>query len=189
MALPSRYLSQPKLLFDNFEYDLLSELRNKTTKATWDIIGLSNSGNGKFAKIAKDYPKLKVIYIKSDYDDDRRVKNAIKFFGDLNGQLKKYGFNPSGQADVEDVSAPWNGDSATRTQLNANLSKAFQNLGKPPLIIILLKNQDATIFADIKWWADCVEGVPSVCIRPNAVAANANAKQAGGNGRILANFW
>jgi hypothetical protein len=65
------------------------------------------------------------------------------------------------------------------------LKDAFEKLGKPPLVLILLQSADAKTFADIKWWADCQQGVPSVCVRPDALRKNYNKT----DGRILANLW
>lgn len=153
-------------------------------KATWDIIGLSKKGNGKFAKIGKDYRTLKVIYIDSGVRD--RKMHAEKFYKDLINALQTYGFSTSGEPQVESVIAVWQGAPAKRrTDFCHLLSGAFNKLEKPPLVLILLKSADATIFADIKWWADCIVGVPSVCIRPDAVRKNFYKT----DGRILANLW
>lgn len=45
------------------------------------------------------------------------------------------------------------------------LTRAYEQLGSPPLVFIQIPDSTAPLaYADIKWWSDCHQGVPSVCV-------------------------
>lgn len=76
--------------------------------------------------------------------------------------------------------------------LQTIVDRISNHAGKAPdMILFILPGKDAAIYADIKWWADCVGGVPSICVTGDAIhkavgkPPKANAKDApltkGGN--------
>jgi hypothetical protein len=58
-----------------------------------------------------------------------------------------------------------------RANIKANLDAAHQTLGRPQLVVVLLLDTDATTYSDVKWWADCDRGIPTVYVSPRAVGA------------------
>lgn len=48
--------------------------------------------------------------------------------------------------------------------------------GDPPLVVVLLPNSkksDPDMYSDVKWWGDCVSGMPTVCVSTDGVERGA----------------
>lgn len=147
----------------------------------------------RISSILAFYPQLKIIKITGGWEHkEDRSEDMIRNFGTLPAQmLKRYGLKTSGQYQKEDIFQDTKEeDPALRRQkLSNNLRRAYEKLGKPTLVVIILPNDNASIFGDIKWWADCEDGVRSVCVTPKAVQKNGKAWGQYGDQKPLANIW
>jgi hypothetical protein len=203
VELKSRYLDQPDLWFggpNNGTFKM--SLKDKLTgpkKATWNLMDRT------FRKVQDKYPKLSIILIVDETNKSanavewrkRRLEDAKNFAEHLKNALGKYGFETSKYqiVPVQEVHGTYpterrklfsdgltNAHNALR---QASRDDADQLANKAPLVVILMQNDDATVFSDIKWWADCIRGVPSVCVTGATVTRD---KNAGGDENLLANL-
>jgi hypothetical protein len=53
-----------------------------------------------------------------------------------------------------------------------------------PAILVILPSKDASLYAEVKWWGDCVKGVPTICITKQKIQ-----KASTDRGGLLANVW
>lgn len=127
------------------------------------------------------YKRVKVflIYTSADmrYDPkewDAIINNAGLFAKELCGHLKGYGlgteqFNPN--VDLIQIDEPVADEpdaklsfEARRNKWQERLDKAYSNLEDPSLVVVMLPFKDTQIYSDVKWWGDCVQGIPTVCM-------------------------
>lgn len=58
-----------------------------------------------------------------------------------------------------------------RRNITAGLDNGFKKLkstseSDPPLIVVIIQETDhQSIYSHIKWWGDCCEGIPTICIQ------------------------
>lgn len=88
--------------------------------------------------------------------------------------IKKYGLNFNGFETCGVKLESGNNTEQRRGQVTRALSRVYDELairlgGPLPLILFILPSKDLTTYADVKWWADCVCGVPTVCITADGV--------------------
>jgi hypothetical protein len=196
MKMPSRYLTQPTIRFLDSTINLNEKAQAKTKAgkqiAYWDISGQ------KFGHVPDKYPKLKVLRLYNDQKGGLDKASVERFVKTLVPALKTYGFETETAAFHSlDISRNiWDDDSQKRRQnWSRELEKAYVQLDSPTLIVILLPNDIPMIYADIKRWADCEKGIPTVCVTPKAVRKNYNTKDFNhkptntGDPRLLGNIW
>lgn len=61
-----------------------------------------------------------------------------------------------------------------RRNFGRNLRSAYQRLSSlddqwAHLIVVLLLDTNTDAYSDIKWWAECELGIPTLCVAPKAV--------------------
>lgn len=108
-----------------------------------------------------------------DAENNRDYLNG-DFVYHLEEDIKKYGLKFEG---FETCGVKLNSGSNAqerRGQVTKALQRVYDHLEArlcrhPPLILFILPSKDLTTYADVKWWADCVRGVPTVCITADGV--------------------
>lgn len=117
------------------------------------------------------------------------VQEIKKFGNHLLKALPKYGFPTTEYAGEPPVTYHFNDDpQVRRKQFCADLTTVFEKLESPALLLVLLSGDGAGIYSDLKWWADCVQGVATVCITPTAVNRDFKAKGDSDDNNLLENL-
>jgi hypothetical protein len=70
-------------------------------------------------------------------------------------------------------------------------------MGEPSMILVVLAADDETMYSDVKWWADCLQGVPTACVTANTVRKETDHGKVTNNGdwihttdaNLLGNIW
>lgn len=99
--------------------------------------------------------------------------NLNTFADNMSTYLRNNGFAVNTQGFVQGV-----GSNANRQAFAANLSAAYTTIivrTRPDnirLLIVALPSKDAKIYANVKWWADCLQGVPTVCVTKDSLEGN-----------------
>lgn len=148
------------------------EIGQAANWALTDILKSKKSEDGGFKVPNTTYTKLLVVKI-GKYKDDQYVDDFLFY---LKQDLPRYGLNTSKDHEIVAVDPPL-GDSCygRRARVTATFKKAYEELhsrngdGKPALIIFLLPSKTITLYSDVKWWADCVQGVPTVCVTADTI--------------------
>lgn len=114
--------------------------------------------------------------------------NNVAFCDSLTTALVRYGFRTGGDPLIRAFNFhPLKHRSARTERGNVlrELARVFaqlEQLQKPGLIVVLLPSRNASLYATVKRWADCIQGIPTVCMGPAAVRRTADAG-------LLANIW
>ncbi|TGO32040.1 hypothetical protein BHYA_0362g00020 [Botrytis hyacinthi] len=155
--------------------------------ASWSLNEVANDptrNNRGFAVIGNPYPVLYLIYINSNPENLVPSTRATRFAGFLCADLHRYGFSTGNDTSLMEyalMSAIAN-PSARRAAFSATLDRAVARLKQrsggvdPPLVVVLLPNgkkSGAELYSDIKWWGDCVSGIPTVCVSRDGVERGA----------------
>ncbi|TGO08682.1 hypothetical protein BTUL_0196g00060 [Botrytis tulipae] len=88
-----------------------------------------------------------------------------KFAQDLGRKIRDYGVTFTGRENISNASF-----SRIRVtfcnELNAALAVLrSENRGRNPrLLLVVVPDKDIRTYANIKWWGDCVAGIPTICI-------------------------
>lgn len=61
------------------------------------------------------------------------------------------------------------------------LSRLTREEARNPIVLVILPTRSIPLYSDVKWWADCVQGVHTVCVTHKKLL---NPKQ-----DLLANIW
>lgn len=62
-------------------------------------------------------------------------------------------------------------EKATREGTEFNPKKLeFERVGEASLLFIILPENDETMYSDVKWWGDCVRGIPTMCITHKTIS-------------------
>ncbi|KAF7911733.1 uncharacterized protein EAE98_011848 [Botrytis deweyae] len=187
-----RQLAPPELRFRNPNPNNQDRVRGVYPNlATWALTKVAikrpqDTLKG-FDVVSNVYPKLFVINL-------TQHRNAVTFIETLMGQLRNYGFSAQTysmapaiiDAGLNAMTSQLRRASVT-TILNAVVTRWEQqfNLTGIPLIIVLLPNSKKSnprLYSDVKWWGDCVRGIPTVCISEDAIRKGA--KKQGGDIKI-----
>jgi hypothetical protein len=172
----------------------LSSSYNTGTIATAGLLQIG------FPKDNKKYPKLHILRIAKDFGRGAGEVNWLKKFAtdQLIPALQSYGFNISSHEVTEvEVGKIYN---RTRKSISEKLSEAYdkwtamyKNKEAPSLILVILPNakKDIPLYSDIKWWSDCVVGIPTACVTHGAIDKfkSNNAKDRAQLPNFLANIW
>ncbi|KAE8443761.1 hypothetical protein EG329_001355 [Mollisiaceae sp. DMI_Dod_QoI] len=189
IQMSPRYLRQPTIQFGNATTDLAAT-NTGDSLAFWDLTAKT------FYNPAKGAYQLKIIRITQEDLKDKQGKyhgpsrsDVTSFGAHLLKQLSSYNVEFSGVADIEDVEASRGSPPANRrNQWTQRLERAWGQLGKPKFVLISLASENATIFSDIKYWCDCIKGLPSVCVKPKAIEKDrSHANIFYGDRRLLGN--
>ncbi|TGO90691.1 hypothetical protein BPOR_0054g00020 [Botrytis porri] len=171
-----RQLPPPQLKFR-------SETPVKTAPSNPASWTLNDVAKGKgFAIIGNPYPVLYLIYIDTKHGNKARWDRATDFAGVLCVDLHRYGFSTGTGKDAKFIeSVPMStsvNPTARRAGFSATLNSAVARLKQrgggidPPLVVVLLpypKKSEAGLYSDVKWWGDCISGIPTVCVSTDGV--------------------
>lgn len=96
------------------------------------------------------------------------AEDHTQFLTALKREMRNYGF-PSGiQHTVNRSLVVVNGNPhQRRNTFKAALDQIYHGQNAS-LILVFLPDHSAEVYSDVKWWADCQAGVPTVCIGPKA---------------------
>jgi eukaryotic translation initiation factor 2C len=117
----------------------------------------------------------------------KTIITALSLYGFVTNEFQVHAF------DVKDIRD--RDPKVRRANWKRVLDGAFNMLKSPPLIVAILPGEDASVYADIKRWANCIRGVPTVCVSPRAVWKNFNMKTKSGvpietrDPHLLGNLW
>lgn len=193
-----RELTVPQIGYN----DGLRPVADKKWKATWNLEGISKfssvgTGGKGLLQVNKDLlPELCSITLGKS--EDYAFKGP--FLKELKEALRGYGFMATELGDLHPSIElkPESNAEIRRMYIAKQLSDAYTELvdkQKKPgtelkLILILLPNDDATLFADVKWWSDCVQGVHTVCIKAEKLKKGMIGSKGGKvDNKLLANVW
>jgi hypothetical protein len=165
MNIQARYLKLPELCFgkrNGPRHDFVT-LKGKPhgTEAAWDLRGK------KFFKVEPGAFALSIIKIRDSGGWSVEDSEVIDVFVDnFTAKLGSYGLTVNQANPIADAIH------GNRDQLARNLDNACNQFGTPPLVIVLLPSKDARTYGNVKWWADCVRGVPTLCVTKEKLRKN-----------------
>ncbi|KUJ21351.1 Piwi-domain-containing protein [Mollisia scopiformis] len=139
--------------------------QTQNTDPSWNL-----KSHPKFLTKGGDWQNLVVVEVGS-FTEHGLIRT---FLAHLVSELAFYEIPISGDFKLR-VDPLVDRDSVVR---RAHYSVAFQEIfddvlrqahTNPVMFLFILADKDATVYADIKWWADCIRGVPSICVTSTAV--------------------
>lgn len=158
----------------NLEH-VAQKLNNNDTKG-------SARGRG-FLVTAPSFDHLCVIRVATRSDPIRVTLLRNWATNDLAPALRRYGFSTANVAVVEAITQ------VGRQNIVANLTTAANSVTpKPPLFLIVLPDKSATFFPHVKWWGDCIDGTPTICITEDTFRKYNGSRDMEKNS-LLANLW
>lgn len=76
--------------------------------------------------------------------------------------LQSYGL---GAQNIHALDCRTQGSGGNQRQNIANkLDDVWKKMGEPKLLLIMTCDKDARVYGDIKWWGDCLRGIPTICV-------------------------
>ncbi|KAF7949123.1 hypothetical protein EAE96_008292 [Botrytis aclada] len=154
-----RYLRQPILEFNGGSQFVIS--KQPINKSSWML--RDNNRIFKFAESGKSIPNLHIIRL--DHTDNADKAAVQKFARDLRDKIRGYGISLKGNASISDAAY-----SPNRLPfcfaLNAALEAIRSRNGSinPRLLLVVVPDKNIRTYANIKWWGDCIAGIPTICI-------------------------
>jgi len=170
--------------------------QNAKNPASWNLENASKRKNGKGLLHVKDekLPEIHIIKI----GQSNGYAQIPGFLGLFTQELPQYGFRDS--IPIKNIIAV-SGDKAndmkeTRRKMAYDLDQAYAQIVQstathPSLIFIFLPDKGAELYANVKWWSDCIKGIPTMCISADAIkqAVLGTSKHPGNDLTVLANLW
>ncbi len=158
IQISSRYLSQPNLQFSECLLELTKVCATSHNKATWDLAPVSTPVKSGLMTIGNKLPQLCAIHVSTKSEKHPTKEADVETFcTNLTSSMLQYGFETKDWK-IREAQYPQlhekKGKSEGSKEFCANLKKAWEYLLKPRFVLILLPGNDATLFADVKWWAD-----------------------------------
>ncbi|TGO65639.1 hypothetical protein BELL_1003g00030 [Botrytis elliptica] len=154
-----KYLCQPILEFgEGSQFRISTQPKNKSSWMLKD-----NDRIFRFADTGNSIPNLHIIRLRSH--DNASLDQVRKFAQDLGWKIGNYGVTLTGSAIISDASS-----SPNRRLFCARLDEALRTLRsrngnrKSRLLLVVVPDRDIRTYANIKWWGDCVAGIPTICI-------------------------
>lgn len=183
MELSSRTLVQPTILFADEEKLTIGQ-GDINAKATWDL------RNVKYIS-PKECKTLYIIRITEVGMFPPSLSDVLRLAQHLMTACQKSGIRGTvNKPMAKDVAAAKGADPIRRRrQFGDSLTTMHNHFNRPPIVLVALASEDANVFSDVKYWADCLAGVKTVCIRPKAVRQDLKARSKNGDGRLLGNVW
>jgi hypothetical protein len=121
------------------------------------------SGKG-FFSVQNDLVTISMIVLCNYSDPDNTRWLNVNLAPKIIPELQKYGFKTKNFAAAEALLPQTHIDSDYRNELGVNLSKAWEELQHPSLMLVQLPQKDKALYSHVKWWGDCHQGVPTVCV-------------------------
>ncbi|TGO47378.1 hypothetical protein BCON_0280g00050 [Botryotinia convoluta] len=114
--------------------------------------------------------------VTSVYD---HMRNKVeKFAQDLRKKIRDYGVTFTGNESISDAAFSPNrlpfciGLDAALTALRARNGSR-----NPRLLLVVVPDKNIRTYANIKWWGDCVAGIPTICITRGVLTKGRHTKQ------------
>lgn len=185
--MSSRELDPPVICFRNSVRDLKPRTKfNKKTKkseprerSSWDLTNVKFYAPQKYRKLTiinfykrDDFTPIPETTFKkqpgSYKSEFQKIRKwALDFATELNG----YGLETENDPNIKFVRFVEGGNyQMRRTNWQKTLDKAGDELCKDlerpeeKLLVIILPYKDQRAYSDIKWWADCWAGAPTLCL-------------------------
>ncbi|TGO27084.1 hypothetical protein BPAE_0048g00220 [Botrytis paeoniae] len=151
-----RQLAPPQLKFRSD-----TPVRNSPNNpVSWTLNDVAN-GQG-FAVIGNPYPILYLIYIDTKHRNQARLTRATDFARVLCADLHRYGFSTGTGNDARFMENAPISTIANLTMRRAAFSATLDSA-----------KGDADPYSDVKWWGDCISGIPTVCVSTDGVERGA----------------
>ncbi|KAF7881056.1 uncharacterized protein EAF02_006947 [Botrytis sinoallii] len=154
-----KYLRQPILEFGGGSQFHISTQPNN--KSSWML--KDNYRIFRFADTGNSISNLHIIRLRSN--DNASVEQVRNFARDLEWKIGNYGVTLTGSASISDAAFSPNSrlfcdrlDVALATLCSRNGNR------NPRLLLVVVPDGDIRTYANIKWWGDCVAGIPTICI-------------------------
>ncbi|TEY53574.1 hypothetical protein BOTCAL_0244g00010 [Botryotinia calthae] len=154
-----RYLLQPTLKFNGgSEFKISAQAKNRSS---WML--RENKSIFQFAETGNSIPALHLIRLESNHNAS--TEQVEKFAEDLRNTIKKYGITLTKKAIISDAVF-----SPTRSLFCNGLNAALTVLREknhhknPRLLLVVVPDKHIQTYSDIKWWGDCIAGIPTICI-------------------------
>lgn len=116
-----------------------------------------------FAETGTSISNLQIIRLNTV--DNASQSQVRKFAQDLRRKIGDYGVTFTGGESIFNAAFSRNRlnfCTALNTALEFLRSK---NRGRNPrLLLVVVPKKDISTYANIKWWGDCVAGIPTICI-------------------------
>ncbi|KAF7901748.1 uncharacterized protein EAF01_007047 [Botrytis porri] len=154
-----RYLRQPILEFKGgslFEISM-----QPMNRSSWML--KDNGRIFRFADTGNSISNLHIIRL--DVPKKARADQVTKFARDLRRKIGDYGVAFTGNEIIFD--AAFSRDRSNFcVGLNAALAALRSRNGNryPRLLLVVVPDKNIRTYANIKWWGDCVAGIPTICI-------------------------
>ncbi|TGO35544.1 hypothetical protein BHYA_0154g00060 [Botrytis hyacinthi] len=165
-ALPSLGIPATTGSFSQFGLSIHGEfvevvpkyLRNKSS---WML--KNNNRIFQFANTGNSISNLNIILLNTD--DNASKDQVRKFAQDLKRKIGDYGVTITGSESISNAAFSRNRVNFC-TALDAALGVLrSKNRGRNPrLLLVVVPDKDIRTYANIKWWGDCVAGIPTICI-------------------------
>ncbi|KAI9646022.1 hypothetical protein NHQ30_005460 [Ciborinia camelliae] len=162
-----KYLCQPTLAFGKDES--LNISGQEKNKSSWKL----RRGNIalKFVDAKKTSPSPSLHIIRLETPNNASPPQVKQFSDHLISNIKSFGIEFNGDVRIEDAIGQTNNLFPTdRLASNTSLSAALTGLRRrnkgsnPTLLLVVVPNKDKRTYANIKWWGDCIVGIPTICI-------------------------
>ncbi|KAF7879476.1 hypothetical protein EAF04_000672 [Stromatinia cepivora] len=163
-----KYLRQPILAFKNEDFNISEQSKNKSSwmlRNNDRIFNFANTGTVNF--------NLHIIRL--NLEDNAPFEKVVKFAQDLKSKIEGYGIIFENGGRIYNA-----GFSQNRTVLGTHLTAALTDLTagdgnrKPKLLLIVVPNKNIQTYANIKWWGDCIAGIPTICISAGVLTKTKN---------------
>ncbi|KAF5873532.1 putative piwi-domain-containing protein [Botrytis fragariae] len=160
-----RYLRQPILEFKGgSQFDISKQPMNRSSWMLKD-----NGRIFKFAETGSSISNLHIIRLNVENNADKaEVMNLAR---DLSRRIGDYGVTITGNESVCDAAFSLNRSNFC-IGLNAALAalRSRNSSRNPRLLLVVVPDKNIRTYANIKWWGDCVAGIPTICITKGVLA-------------------
>ncbi|TGO18599.1 hypothetical protein BPAE_0378g00050 [Botrytis paeoniae] len=154
-----RYLRQPIPEFNGgSQFDISRQPKNRSSWMLKDDDRIF-----KFADTGNSISNLHIIRLNLNHNASR--EEVMKFARDLRKKIEDYGVTFTGNESISDAAFSPN-RSLFCTRLDAALAalRAKNGSRNPRLLLVVIPDKNIRTYANIKWWDDCVAGIPTICI-------------------------
>ena len=129
--------------------------RTVETPGSWNLRDVKiadrtpRSGKG-FFSVKNDLVTLSMIVLCKYSDEDNTGWLNVNLAPKIIPELRKYGFKTKDFVAAEALLPKTHDDSDYRNELGVNLSKAWEELQKPPLVLVQLSQKDKALYSHVK---------------------------------------
>jgi hypothetical protein len=142
-------------------------LESYKTPATWNLSDVFKSKGGGGFHEPQELGSLAIIRVGLKADNEEVAWLEVDFKNEFAPVLEDYGFKDVkciGNFAVQQAVLPDGKSKTSRADLASNLTRALKKFKEfPQPAIVQLRRKEKTIYANIKWWGDCVQGITTIC--------------------------